>query len=91
MTKEDILSYLNSLKKPESINPNHRSIGTYSGRQIILLNFLRWLYNQDTHDLKRITPLCMQGIRRLRRKETSLYKPSDLWDLQKIEGQMSSA
>jgi integrase len=47
---------------------------------MIFLKFFRWLYNKDEPDQrKRITPLCMQGIKRLTRKEKSPYKPSDLW------------
>jgi len=80
MTKQDIMNYLNSLKKPASIDPSHKSIGTYNGRQMILLKFFRWLYNPDEPDQKnRITAPCMMGIKRLPRQEKSPYKPSDLW------------
>ncbi len=80
MTKDDILNYLSSLRKPELIDANHKWIGSYNGRQMIFLKFFRWLYNSTESDSKkRITPLCMQGIRRLPRKEKSPYKPSDLW------------
>lgn len=80
MTKHDILAYLNSARKPESIDPLHKSIGTWNNRQILFLKFFRWLYNTDEPDhKKRITPTCMQGIRRLPRQEKSPYKPSDLW------------
>ncbi len=40
MTKQDILDYLNSLKKPLSDDPKHSSIGTYNGRQMVFLKFL---------------------------------------------------
>ena len=78
--KEDILDYLTSLKKPVTIDPHHKSIGTYNGRQMILLKFFRWLYNPSESDSrKRTTPVCMKGIKRLPREEKSPYKPSDLW------------
>ena len=81
MTKQDILNYLNSLRKPESIDPTHKWIGSYNARQMIFLKFFRWLYNQDEPDVrKRITPACMHGIRRLPKKEKTPYKPSDIWD-----------
>ncbi|MPZ05388.1 MAG: hypothetical protein GEU26_03055 [Nitrososphaeraceae archaeon] len=32
MTKTDVLGYLNSLRKPLTVDPIHRSIGTYNGR-----------------------------------------------------------
>jgi integrase len=80
MTKGDILHYLNSIKKPPELDPTHKSIGTYNGRQMAFSTFFRWLYNQDEPDCrKRITPPCMNGVRRLPRQETSPYKPSDLW------------
>ena len=80
MTKEDIFSYLNRFRKSEEDDPHHRWIGTWNNRHIVLLKFFRWLHDQDNPDIKnRKYPNCMQGIKRLRRKEVSRYKPSDLW------------
>lgn len=63
MTKTGILDYLNSLRKPITVDPTHRSVGTYNGRQIVFMKFFRWLYNPDEPDhRKRITPPCMVGI-----------------------------
>jgi len=84
--KEDILEYLTNLKKPLSIDPHHKSIGTYNGRQMILLKFFRWLYNPSESDSrKRTTPDCMKGVKRLPRQEKSAYKPSDLWTKEEHE------
>jgi hypothetical protein len=47
MTKQDILGYLNSLKRPLSEDPIHKWIGSYNGRQMILNKFFRWLYNPN--------------------------------------------
>jgi hypothetical protein len=81
MDKNDILSYLNSSRKPLFDDPRQRWIGSYNGRQMILLKFFRWLYNPDESDQrKRMTPPCMQGIKRLTRKEKTRYKSSDIWD-----------
>jgi integrase len=81
MTKEDILMYLNTTKKPPELDPTHKSIGTYNGRQMTYSTFFRWLYNQEEPDYrKRITPPCMNGVRRLPRQERSPYKPSDMWN-----------
>jgi site-specific recombinase XerD len=80
VSKEDVLDYLTSLKKPVSLDLQHKSVGTYNGRQIILLKFFRWLYSPSQSDSrKRLTPDCMSGIKRLPRMEKSAYKPSDLW------------
>jgi integrase len=80
MTKTDILSYLNSLRKPVSDDPTHRSVGTYNGRQMVFMKFFRWLYNPDEPDhRKRTTPPCMVGVKSLPRREKSPYKPEDIW------------
>jgi hypothetical protein len=39
MTKEDILDYLNNLRKSSSIDPTHKSIGTWNARQMLFLKF----------------------------------------------------
>ncbi len=80
MTKQDVVNYLNSVRRPESEDPGHRSIGTYNGIRIVLLKFFRWLYNPDEPDhRKRATSPCMKGIKELRRKERSPYQPEDMW------------
>jgi len=80
ITKQDVLSYLNSLRKPVSEDPNHKWIGSYNTRQMIFNKFFRWLYNPDTSNPKeRVTPPCIQGIKKLPRLEMSPYTPSSLW------------
>ena len=79
MTKEDILDHLNSLRKPSTLDPIHKSIGTWNSTQLLFLKFFRWLYNSNESDLrKRETPNCMKGIKQLPRKEKSSYKPDDM-------------
>jgi hypothetical protein len=57
MAKEDILDYLNNLRKPPSIDPTHKSIGTWNARQMLFLKFFRWIYNSNESDpRKRETP-----------------------------------
>ena len=45
MTKQDILNYLNSLKSPPSEDPTHKWIGSYNGRQMILVRNYHNLIN----------------------------------------------
>jgi hypothetical protein len=79
MTKQDILSYLNSLRKPPE--QGNGWINSYNNRQMVFLKFFKWLYNQDEPDLaKRTTPPCMTGIKRISKREKTSYRPSDLWD-----------
>jgi integrase len=81
MSKQDILLFLNRLRKPISEDPTQRWIGSYNGRQIIISKFFRWLYNpEEPNHSQRITPECMKGIKQLPRKEKTPYSPSDLWE-----------
>ncbi len=80
MTKDDLLNYLNSLRKSSIQDPTHKSIGTWNSRQMLFLKFFRWLYNPDEPDIRRRdTPDCMKGIKQLPRSEKSPYKPEDMW------------
>jgi integrase len=80
ITKADVLLYLNSLRKQESVDPSHKWIGTFNTRQMVLSKFFRWLYNQNEADHNKwLTPPCMQGVKILARKERSPYKPCDIW------------
>jgi integrase len=87
MIRDDVLYYLDNCRKPENDDPLHKWIGTYNIRLVILSRFFKWLYYPNVEDPKRRSELsalgkkpdCMIGIRRLKRKEISCYKPSDLW------------
>jgi hypothetical protein len=86
-TRDDILLYLDSCRKPENEDPLHKWIGTYNIRRIILFRFFKWLYYPDVDSSKRRSelsarerkPECIMGIPQIKRKEISCYKPSDLW------------
>lgn len=69
VTQEDIAQLLNKVRKPESEDPLHKWIGTYNFYISILKKFFKW------YD----APYCMQGFKELRRKEVSIYKPTDIW------------
>lgn len=68
-TNIDILSYLDSLRKSEDVDSLHKWKGTYNLRLIHIGKFFKYL--------KR--PEVMDGIYKQKRKEQSIYKPSDLW------------
>lgn len=68
-TQEDIATFLDHLRKPDSEDPMHKWIGTYNTYLVILKKFFKWFNN----------PYCMEGLKRIKRKEKSTYKPSDLW------------
>ncbi|MGZ5511635.1 MAG: hypothetical protein ACXWFC_14350, partial [Nitrososphaeraceae archaeon] len=79
MDREDIIVYLNSLKKSENIDPLHKWIGTYNRYLTVLTRFFKWLENPILEPKQRPKPGIVQNIQQLRRREQSIYKPTDLW------------
>jgi integrase/recombinase XerD len=79
ITREDILSFLDSFRKIESVDPLHKWIGTYNLYAIQLMRFFKWLYYPDIEQDKRPKPYVIENIPKLKRKEKSIYKPTDLW------------
>jgi integrase len=82
ITRQDVLSFLDGRRKPESIDPLHKWIGTYNLYRIHLMRFFRWLYSPDIEAGKRPKPPVIDNIPKLKRKEKSIYKPTDLWTAQ---------
>src|SRR5919197_5244299 len=62
MTRDDVLAYLDSIKRPEESDPLHKWIGTYNLRRITFLRFFKWLYNPTLPPNKRPTPKVMKNI-----------------------------
>jgi integrase len=81
LTRQDIVDYLDRFRKPESVDPLHKWIGTYEHTRIVFLRFFKWLYcrSYDIPYKKIPTPAVMQQIPTIKRKEVSIYKPTDLW------------
>ncbi|MGA9841536.1 MAG: hypothetical protein WBQ25_04410 [Nitrososphaeraceae archaeon] len=79
VTRENIISFLDSFRKSEIIDPLHKWIGTYNTFRIYLTRFFKWLYYPDIEPDKRSKPEVIKNILTLRRKEQSIYKPTDLW------------
>jgi integrase/recombinase XerD len=80
VTRENVLSFLDRVRKPESADPLHKWIGTYNIYRIHLMRFFRWLYYPDVYPSRnRPKPPVIENIPQLKRKEKSIYKPTDLW------------
>jgi integrase/recombinase XerD len=79
LTRQDVINFLDSFRKPESVDPLHKWIGTYETTRIILLRFFKWLYYPDIEDGRRPKPAIMANIPQIKRREISIYKPTDLW------------
>jgi integrase len=82
ITKGDILSFLESFRKTDAADPLHKWIGTYNVFRMHLLRFFKWFYSPELEPAKRPKPSLLENIPKLKRKEISIYKPSDLWTQQ---------
>jgi hypothetical protein len=79
MTRKDIIDFLDSFRKPEARDSLYKWIGTYNLYLVRIIRFFRWLYYPDTEHRKRLKPKIVQNINSLKRKEKSIYKPTDMW------------
>jgi integrase/recombinase XerD len=77
--RNDLMRFFDSLRKPESADPLHKWIGTYNLYIGYLLRFFKWLYYPEIDAGNRPKPQVITNISRLRRREKSIYRPSDLW------------
>src|SRR5215216_285377 len=82
LTQDDIIAFLDILRKPDDSDPLHKWIGSYNLFKIQLTRFFKWLYHPDIEADKRQKPHVVENIPSLKRKEKSIYKPSDLWTQQ---------
>jgi integrase/recombinase XerD len=71
VSQKEIFAYLDTLRKPEEVDPLHRWIGSYNFYITVLTKFFKSINNTS-----------MVGIKRLKRREKSVYKPSDLWTVE---------
>jgi hypothetical protein len=85
MDRNDIISFLDSYRKPESVDPLHRWINTYNIRLTAICKFFKWLYGSTCDGLtpgtttSAVSPPIINGMKRLNRKEKSSYEAKDLW------------
>lgn len=80
--RNDVVSYLDNYRKTEIQDPLHKWIGSYNLYCIHLSRFFKWLYYPNIEPTKRNKPKVIENIPQLKRKEKSIYKPSDLWTQQ---------
>jgi integrase/recombinase XerD len=79
MKRDDIVTYLNSLRKSDENDPMHKWIGTYNMYLACITRFFKWVYNPTKDKKARPKPKVVENVPNLKRKEQSIYKPSDLW------------
>src|ERR687892_313950 len=54
----------------------------YNLYRIHLIRFFKWLYSPDVEPDKRAKPSVIENIPQLKRKEKSIYKPTDMWTVE---------
>jgi hypothetical protein len=91
LTRTNIIAFLETLRKTETQDPMHKWIGTYNIFRIYLLRFFKWLYYPDIEPEKRPKPSVIENIARLKRKEKSIYKPSDPYILPRCKDDTSKS
>ncbi len=79
VTRNDIISFLNSVRKSETQDFIHKWIGTYNLYLMTISTFFKWLYHPDLSPKERPKPEVLLNVKQLKRKDTSSYKPSDMW------------
>ena len=60
ITRNDIVEFLDSLRKTETHDPLHKWVGNYNLCRIYLLRFFRWFYSPDIEPSKE-TYTCSNG------------------------------
>lgn len=65
MTLDDLLGYLEILKKPESLDPDQSWRGLFL---VIITRFFKWLYYPDTPPDERPKPDIVAGLKKARPK-----------------------
>jgi integrase len=79
LISDDIVLFLDKFRKTEDKDPLHKWVGTYNLKREILRQFFTWLNDPNTERNYRSRPKIMENIPRFKRKEISIYKPTDLW------------
>jgi len=80
MTRGDVISFLDSYRRSDAADPLHKWMGTYNLFRTYLIRFFKWLYFPDIEPNKRPKSAVIENILQLKRKEISIYKPTDLWN-----------
>ena len=77
--RQDLIQFLDSFRKSEPLDPLHKWIGTYNNYLKIITRFFKWLYYPNLAQKDRQKPEVITNLPSLKRKETSIYQPGDLW------------
>jgi site-specific recombinase XerD len=82
MKRENVIAFLNQLRKPDSEDPLHKWNGSYNQSLTLIISFFKWLYYPNDTLSDRPKPDVVTNIVFQKRLEVSIYKPSDMWSLE---------
>lgn len=85
VTRDDILAYLQTLRRPLSSDVKQKWINTHNNRLVIYLKFFKWLYYPDLSAKERPTPDVVRDLPILKKKEKTHVQAKDLWTSQDDE------
>jgi hypothetical protein len=69
VTRNDVINFLNSLRKTDEEDPLHKWIGTYNIYRVHLLRFFKWLHTPDIEPSKLPKPAVVDNIPKLHRNK----------------------
>lgn len=78
ITRDDVLGYLDSLKKSKDEDPRQKWKGVANLYSIHITQFFKWLYYPDIGPKRRQTPAVVQDLPRYEKPETP-YETAELW------------
>jgi integrase len=79
MTRDNIITFLDRLRKKDHEDSLHQWIGTYGTNVITIKRFFKWLFYPLLPPAERPIPAPITNVRKLDRKEKTIYKDTDLW------------
>jgi integrase/recombinase XerD len=85
LEREDVLGYLEGIKKPESADPTQKWIGTYNLYLVLITRFFKWFYHPDIPCSERPKPAIVANLKKAKYrggKKRKAYKPTDMWTLE---------
>jgi hypothetical protein len=83
MKREDIISFLDNVRKSEISDPHHKWIGTYNLYRVLIIKFFKWLYYPEMQPSKRPKPSLVENIPQLKEKR-SRYTNQQIYGVQRM-------
>lgn len=84
ITRDDVLSYLHSLRKPLPKDPQQKWISTHNTRAVMYVKFFKWLAYPELSpaERKKKVPDIVKDIPLFKKKEKTNVQAKDLWTVE---------